>query len=138
MLWSRVIPFEKNPWSRAPIMFPLRSSGAQFPLCYGLNLPIASSKGPKRSIAPSRAQFPVAPSGHLAPNVPIALLRVSNFPHCVIKGPQIFHCVMKGPQFPHFPSRYQGVSVYHCVIKGPPFSRLRHQRDQNFQNTPCL
>ena len=73
-------------------------------------------------------KFPFSLSGHLAaPSFPIALL--SQFSHCIIKGPQIFHCVIKGSQFPHhvikmmisnFPSHYQGVSIYHYVIKGPP------------------
>ena len=76
------------------------------------NFPIASSKGPKFSIAPSRA--------------PNFLIMLSKW------WPLISHHIIKGSQFiigsslgsivtSNFPSHYQGVPIYYYIIKGPHF-----------------
>ena len=86
------------------------------------NFPIAwRAKGPKLSIAPSRApNFLIMSSKwwllifHHISEVPIH--------HWIIKAPP--HCDLYD-----FPSRYQGVPIYHCVINGPPISSSCHQND---------
>ena len=128
--WSRIKPFEKNSWSRAPNISTRSSGGPNFHIARVSNLSIASSKGPNFPLLHQGPNFSFFPSGHSAPLLPHCFVKAFQFPHCVIKGPQIFHCAIKGPQFPrhvikmmtpNFPSCYQGIPIYHCIIKGSPF-----------------
>ena len=84
--------------------------GPNFPIARVSNLPTMSPKGPKCSIAPSRAQFPVFSTRSFS--LP------TQFPHCFIKGFQFPHCVIKGPK------------NFHCAIKGLPISSSCHQNDE--------
>ena len=105
--WSRIKPFEKNSWSIGPPISPIRSSGAPFsPSLGSLICPLRHQRAPKCSITPSRAQFPVFPSGNLAPQ----------FPYCFIKG---FQSPLRHQMAPNFPLRQQG----------PKISSSCHQND---------
>ena len=171
--WSRIKPFEKNVLSRAS-SFPFRSSGVPIsPSLRSLICPLRHQRVPNVPLRHQGPKFPFSVSGHLAAtSVPIALLRVSNFP-CIAssKGPKfsiassrvpnflimsskwwplISHDVIKGSQFitassrspivtSNFPSRYQRVAILiassrsphfpHRVIKETQIPKIHHVYD---------
>ena len=125
MQWSRIKPFEKNRWSRAP-NFPIRSSGGpNFIIARVCNLPIASSRAqinvPLRNQGPN---FPFSSSGHLAPS-PSFQYRIP-LRHQMAKGPIFSTAPSRAPNFHQetpivtssFPSRYQGVPFIIASSKG--------------------